>query len=102
EELRLMLARFFELPALVLDFIKQSNVLDSNCCLVSEGRDQLDLFVGERLYFRACQGQHADRDTLAQHWDAESCAVISQSLGFDQGVFWISLYIGNMNHPTFD
>src|SRR6516225_7769596 len=69
--------------------------------LIGEGRDQLDLLVGERLYFRARQGEHADRNTLAQHWDAESCAVNSQPLCFDQGVFWISPYFGNRNDATF-
>src|SRR4029453_6729167 len=47
EELRLVLARLFELTALVLDFIEQSHVLDGDRRLVGEGREQLDLLVGE-------------------------------------------------------
>ena len=92
-----MLARLFKLAALVLDFVEQPDVLDGDCCLVGKGRNQLDLLVGERLYFRARQGQHTDRHALAQHGNAEDRAVISQSLCFDRGVFGVSLYVGNMN-----
>jgi hypothetical protein len=93
-----VLARLFKLPALVLDFVKQPNILDRNRSLVGKCRDQLDLLVGEWLYFRARQIQDTDWNALAQHWDAEDRAVISQSLCFDQSVFGISPYIGNMNH----
>ena len=48
EELRLVLARLGELAALVLDFVEQPHVLDRDHRLVGEGRDQLDLLVGER------------------------------------------------------
>ena len=51
EELRLVLARLRELPALVLDFVEQPHVLDRDHRLVGEGRDQLDLLVGERPHF---------------------------------------------------
>src|SRR5262249_12357319 len=47
EELRLVLARFFKLAALVLDFVEQSNVLDRDTCLIGEGLDQPDLLRGE-------------------------------------------------------
>src|SRR6516164_8335104 len=53
EKLRLVLARFFQLSALVLDFVKQSNVLDGDRALVGEGRDQLDLLISESSHTRA-------------------------------------------------
>src|SRR5215467_7666236 len=93
EELRFVLARLFKLPALVLDLVEQSHVLDGDCGLVGECCDKFDLLVGEWPYFRACQNQDADGDAFAQHWYAEDRAVIPQSLCFDQGVFWISLYV---------
>jgi len=102
EELRFVLARLFKLPALVLDFIEQPHILNGDRGLIGKGHDQFDLLVGEWLYFRARQGEHANWDALAQHWDAECCAVISQPLCFDQGVFWISPYVGNMNDATLD
>ena len=49
EELRLVLARLGELPALVLDFVEQPHVLDRDHRLVGERRDELNLLVGERL-----------------------------------------------------
>src|SRR5262249_48120349 len=102
QELRLVLARLFKLAALVLDFVEEPHVLNRDCGLVGERRDQLDLLVREWLYFRTRQGQNADWNALAQHWDAESCAEVAQSRRFNQGIFWISPYIGNMNRPTFN
>jgi hypothetical protein len=46
EELRLVLARLLKLPTLVLDFIEQTNVLDSDACLIREGLRQFDLPIG--------------------------------------------------------
>ena len=63
-----------------LHAFEQTHVLDCNRGLVGERRCQLDLFIGERAHFRARQAQHADWDTLAQHWDGEDRAVIAQSL----------------------
>src|SRR6266568_5785772 len=70
QELRLVLARLFKLPALVLDLIEQPYVLDRDRGLVGEGCDQFDLLVGEWLHFRARQSQDADRDALTKHWNA--------------------------------
>ena len=61
EELRLVLARLRELPALVLDFVEQPHVLDRDHRLVGEGGDQLDLLVGERAHRLALQNNDADR-----------------------------------------
>src|SRR4029077_19268105 len=102
EELRLMLARLFKLSALFLDFIKQPHVLNRDRGLVGEGRDQFNLLISEWPYLRACQAQKADGHAFAHHWDAEDRAVIPQSLCFNQGIFWISFYVGNMNHSTFE
>ena len=48
EELRFVLARFLDLPALVLDLLEQPHVLDGDTRLVGEGLRQFDLLVGER------------------------------------------------------
>ena len=64
DELRLVLAR--------------PHVLDRDRRLVREGRDQLDLLVGEWLNGAACQDQHAGRSALAQHRHAEDCAHVGE------------------------
>ena len=56
QELRLVLACLFELSALLLDFVEQADILNGDCGLVGECRDQLDLPVGEWPHFRAGQG----------------------------------------------
>ena len=86
EELRLVLARELELAALVLDLVEQPHVLDRDHRLVGEGRDQLDLLVGERPHLGARQRQHADRDALAQHRNAEHGAETAQPLCLGTGV----------------
>src|SRR5262245_46766772 len=50
-----------KLATLVLDFVEKPHVLDRDRRLVREGRDQLDLLVGERLNGAARQDQHASR-----------------------------------------
>src|SRR5262249_33480160 len=46
-ELRFMLARLRQLPALVLDLVEQPHVLDRDHRLVGEGGHQLDLLLGK-------------------------------------------------------
>ena len=64
KELRLVLARLFKLPALVLDFVEEAYILNRDSGLVGKCRDQLDLLVGEWLYFRARQTQDTDCNAL--------------------------------------
>ena len=46
----LLLERFAELAGAGLDLVEQPHVLDRDHRLVREGRDKVDLFVGERLH----------------------------------------------------
>ena len=86
-----------ELAALVLDLVEQPHVLDRDHRLVGEGRDQLDLLVGERPHLGARQRQDADRDALAQHRNAEHGAKAAQSLRLGQGVVRVGQHVGNVN-----
>ena len=70
-----MLARFRELPVLVLDLLKKTNVLDRNHRLVGKGGDQLDLLLSERSHNRAEQEQDADRIPLSQKRDSKPGAI---------------------------
>src|ERR1700730_15329938 len=80
QDLRLVLTCLCKLAALVLDFVEQPHVLDRNRRLVSEGRHQLDLLLGERPYFRTRQGQNTDRNIFPQHWDPKYGAKAAQFL----------------------
>jgi hypothetical protein len=42
-----VLARFRKLPAFLLDFVEQADILDSNHSLVGKRGRQLDLLLGE-------------------------------------------------------
>src|SRR6516164_9336305 len=55
EELRLVLASLFELAALVLDFVEETNILNRDSGLVGEGRSQLNLPFGEGSHTGAAQ-----------------------------------------------
>ena len=60
EELRLVLARHFELPALILDFVEQPRVLDRQHRLRRERLDQVDGVLREGARAAAADHQHAD------------------------------------------
>ena len=65
-----------------LHLVEQPHVLDRDHRLVGEGRDQLDLLVGERPHLGARQHDHADRNALAQERHAKDGAVAAKSLSF--------------------
>src|SRR5262249_46820910 len=90
EELRLVLARNFQLTALVLDFAKQSTVLDIYPRLVSEGCHQVDLLVGEGTNGLAHQDDSTDRMVFAQERYAKDRAKPDLLLHFPISIFWIS------------
>src|SRR5262249_801090 len=60
------------------------------------------LLVGKWADLLARQNQDANWDALAQHRNSEDRAEIAQSLRLHEGVFRISLYVGDMNHPAFE
>src|SRR5215471_3212049 len=71
EELRFMLARLFKLPALVLDLVEETYILNGNHRLVGEGGCQFDLFFSERSYGRAPQNCNPDWISFAKQRQAE-------------------------------
>src|SRR6516164_7871018 len=78
EELRLVLARFFKLPALVLDFVKQSNILDRYHCLVGESRYKLYLLRIAWFYDFSAVNNDANRFSLTQERYAKMRAKAAQ------------------------
>ena len=58
---RLLLQRLAQLARARLHLVEQPRVLDRDHRLVGEGRDQLDLFLGEGTHLLAPQDDHADR-----------------------------------------
>src|SRR5262249_33652264 len=71
EKLRFVLACLGELAALVLDFVKQADVLDRNHGLVGEGGCQFDLLIREGAYGLAPQNDNANRGSFSQQWNPE-------------------------------
>src|SRR6516165_10266124 len=97
-----MLARLFELPAFVLDFIEQPHVLDGDARLVGEGRRQVDLLVSEGANGIAHKDNGADRMALAQQRYAEDRAIPDLLLCFLKSIFGISQDIGDLNRFAFE
>src|SRR5262249_39164522 len=81
EEPGLVLARHLELAALVLDLVEQPHILDGNDRLVSEGRDQLNLLLGEWTHGFALYDDDSDGGPFAQKWDTEQGAKAAELLG---------------------
>src|SRR6516165_7751705 len=59
EKLRLVLARFGKLAALILNLIEQPHVLDRDSGLVGKGHHQFNLPVGEWPHQVSCQSDNA-------------------------------------------
>src|SRR5262245_4177287 len=84
DELRLVLARQFELVVLVLDFVEQPYVLDCDHRLVREGLDERDLLVSERLEFQSVDGDGSNKVVPFQHRNGEcrpDWPLVSHSIG---------------------
>ena len=60
EELRLVLARFGKLPALLLDLVEQSCILDRQHRLRAEGLQEIDRALGKFARLLAAHHQRAD------------------------------------------
>src|SRR6516164_7294637 len=71
EKLRLVLACFGKLAALVLDLVEQPYILDRNRRLVGESLDQRDLLVGEWLDLRLEERDDAFWNSFAEHRDSK-------------------------------
>src|SRR5260370_26363375 len=84
-----------------MHLVEQPHVLDGDDRLIGEGRYQLDLLVCEWPRLGARQGQNADRDALAQHRNTKNSTISVESSRLE-GVFWINLYVGNMNRSAFE
>ena len=104
DELRLVLARPCELATLVLDFVELPHILDRDPRLVREGRDQLDLLVGEWPNFLAVDDDGADQLIFLEHWHRQTrpspgslhCRD-AQRIAIEIGLF--GFQVGNVDHP---
>src|SRR5262249_29692584 len=102
KKLRLVLARLFKLPALVLDFIEQPHVLDCYARLVGEGCYQVDLLVSEGANGVAHKDNGADRMAFAQQRYGEDGAITDLLLDFPKSIFRISQDIGYLDRYAFE
>ena len=64
-----------------LHLVEQAHVLDGDHRLVGEGRDQLDLLVGERPDLLAVDDDGADRARLPEHRNARDASATAAQLG---------------------
>src|SRR6516162_1457612 len=97
EELRFVLACDLKLSALVLDFVKQTHVLDCNGGLVRKGCHKLDLLVGERPHSCAVHTQYTSRDTISQERDTKHRTKTSPLLKFAHRILRIGQNIDYLN-----
>src|SRR6266568_1305823 len=102
EELRLVLARLFKLPAFVLNLAEQAHVLDGNHGLVCECRRQLYLLVGEWTHLRSFQHKHTDWGAFAQQWNSEHRPKIKPPRSLNEPVLRIGLHIWYVDDLSFE
>src|SRR6516164_8624395 len=105
--LRLVLARLFKLPALVLDFIEQPHVLDRYHCLVGESRYKLYLLRIEWFYDFSAEKNDANRFSLTQERYAKMSTKAAQFWDIVFGIRkdirdldWLSLQQNSARHTS--
>src|SRR5262245_16236862 len=102
EELRLALARLRQLPALVLDFVEQADILDGDHCLIRKCSRQLDLPVGEGPYLGALQSDQTDWYTFTQQRCAQYSPVLRDLLRLRRPrIFRVGEHVGDLDRLTF-
>ena len=74
EELRFVLARFGKLPALLLDLVEQSCILDRQDRLRAEGLQEIDRALGKFARLLAAHHQRADDPIGAEQWNGQQRA----------------------------
>src|SRR5215216_4893765 len=84
-----------------LYFIEQPRVFDGNYRLVCEGRNQFDLFGGERGHGAARQHKHPNERSFTQERYAQDGAISANLLDANHPVFGIGFCIENMNWGAF-
>jgi hypothetical protein len=102
EKLRLVLACDLKLPALVLDFIEQSHVLDCNGGLVGKGLQQLDVLFRKRLRLVPREADYPDGKALTEQRHAQHRSVAAYTLRVPISVFLILEHVGNVDDFAFD
>src|SRR5262245_46463979 len=97
-----MLARDFELAALVVDFVKQAHILDGNASLVGKGRCEFDLLLCERTHFGTSQDHNSNRGPLAQNRHSKCRPVPPDCLSLQPAVVRISEHVRDMRRPSLE
>jgi hypothetical protein len=96
-----VLARLSKLSALLLDFVKQLDVLDCDSGLIGERRRKFDLLIGENPHCPTHQQDYTNRYSLSEERDAEYRAIAGPSLEFRVSVFLIGKYIRDLDGFAF-
>src|SRR6516165_9756471 len=81
----------------VTQLLEQPCILDRDCRLVRERRNQFDLLVRERIDSDAVKTENANQSLLAQKRYAQHGPETGDLLDFRVGVFSVLQYIGNMD-----
>src|SRR6516225_3584825 len=101
EELRFVLARDFELATLVLDFVEQPHVLNSDHSLVSESLNQFNLFFRKRTNVPTINSDYANQLIVLEHWHGGHASHSTDFGSFLKFEFWIIEYIRDLDGLLF-
>jgi len=97
----LVFERFFEIARARLQLAEQPRILDRDDRLVSEGANQFDLPLRERLDSCPSKRDHADRLAVAQQWHPKSGASPGPR-GLANRMVRVGGEVLDMHDPTFE
>src|SRR5262245_59529888 len=98
KEFRLVLACRSELTVRSFQFFEESDILNGDHGLVSEGPEESNLVVREWSRLGATHEDHSDRNAVPEHRDKEAAAKANRACQVLNPILWIDLDIGNVDH----
>src|SRR5439155_13464765 len=81
--------------------LEQPHVLDHDHGLIGEGRDEINLLLGEWVNGSARQKQGADRGSLSQQRNAKHVAIAPEPLALQHSELRIGQNVADLNHSAF-
>src|SRR5262249_35487455 len=87
-----------ELPILVLNFVEQSRVLDSDRSLVSECFQKINLVCGKQACTRTSDGNRSYRHAVPQNRHSDGTAIASDHGQGTQRILGVGLNVRNLRH----
>src|SRR5262245_50525573 len=85
----------------LLDLLEETNILDSDHCLVGKSFEELNMLLGKRANLHPTDHDRPDRNALTQQWRGEYCPNADTSgKARSETILWFCCQVMNVNGFT--